>query len=150
ASDVVDLAHTAQLFFSDILSELLTALYALRISDNLVLGGGCALNSSYNGQVLARTPFKHLHVSSAPADDGNAVGAALLAYREDHPNEARPQVVQSPYLGSVMSQEVLDNVKRFNPTLNISTWPKDISKRAAELVAGGAIIGWVQGRAEFG
>jgi carbamoyltransferase len=150
SSDAADLAHTVQLFFSDIMSELLPRLYELRISDNLVLGGGCALNSSYNGQVLARTPFRHLHVNSAPADDGNSVGAALLAYQEDHPGERRPKVFQSPYLGSTMSEEVLDNVRRFNPTLRFSTWPNQISKKAAELIAGGAIIGWVQRRAEFG
>lgn len=150
ASDVADLAHTVQLFFSDIMSELLNNLYELRISDNLVLGGGCALNSSYNGQILARTPFRHLHVNFAPADDGNAIGAALLAYQEDHPRESRQKIFQSPYLGSTMSEEVLNNVKRFNPTLNVSTWPNEISKKAAELIAGGAIIAWVQDRAEFG
>ena len=41
------------------MTKLLNNLYALRISDNLTMGGGCGLNSSYNGQIVGLTPFKH-------------------------------------------------------------------------------------------
>lgn len=150
AEGVADLAYTGQEVFSEIMTELLSNFHALGISGNLVLGGGCALNSAYNGKILDQTPFEHLHVYSAPGDDGNAVGAALQAFYDDHP-DVRPQPgFQTPYLGSDMSAETLGNMKRFGRIQGLSEWPGQVHRKAAELLAQGKIIGWVQGRAEFG
>jgi carbamoyltransferase len=103
---VANLAYTGQLVFSEILYEYLNNLYELHESDNIILGGGCLLNSSTNGRILKKTKFKNAYVFSAPADDGNSIGAALLAYYEDHPQERRNQVFQSPYLGSTISLRI--------------------------------------------
>lgn len=81
----VDLALAGQQVFSEIYFTFLRNLHELGLSDNLVLGGGCTLNSSANGRVLAETGFTKLHVYSAPGDDGNALGAAWLAFAEGHP-----------------------------------------------------------------
>lgn len=143
-----DLAFTGQFFFSEILAELLENLYKLGISENLVLTGGCALNSAFNGKVHELTSFRHLHVPCAPADDGNAVGAALLAYHEDHPGR-EVAGVRSPYLGSRMSSDALERIRRFNK-FNSAVVSKDICTATAELIAKGKIVGWVQGRAEYG
>jgi carbamoyltransferase len=145
-----DLACTGQMVFEEWMTELLGNLGALGLSDNLVLGGGCALNSSYNGLILERTPFKNLHVFAAPADDGNAVGAALLAFQEDHPDWVPSATWQSPYLGSVLSREVIKNLVGFSKPGRISEHPGTIHQVAARALAEGKIIGWVQGRAEFG
>ena len=145
-----DLAYTGQLVFCEIFTELLHNFYELGISENLVLGGGCALNSSCNGQVVEKTKFKNLHVFSAPADDGNAVGAALLAFYEDNPNIRPIPYFQSPYLGSTMAEDTLNNVKKFSRIPNFSTHRDTICKKTAALLTEGKIIGWVQGRAEFG
>lgn len=147
---VADLAHTGQLVFAELMTELLNNFHALGLSDNLVLGGGCALNSAYNGKILEQTGFGSLHVYSAPGDDGNALGAALLAYREDHPGEGPRAQRQTPYLGSRMSQQTLANLKRFGRVSGFSESPGKVHERAAQLLAEGRIIGWVQGHAEFG
>jgi carbamoyltransferase len=142
-----NLAFAGQLVFTETLIALLRNLYPHGGSSNLVLGGGCALNSSANGAILEQTPFRRLHVFCAPADDGNAVGAAQLGHRQDHP-EFRPRPrVQSPYLGSRMSQETLGNLRRFSKVMQCAS---DAPVRAAEMLARGKIIGWIQGRAEFG
>ncbi|OMP77246.1 carbamoyltransferase C-terminal domain-containing protein [[Flexibacter] sp. ATCC 35208] len=143
-----DMAFTGQFFFSEILSELLENLYKLGISENLVLTGGCALNSAYNGKVQELTSFKNLHVPCAPADDGNAVGAALLAFYEDHSGK-EVAGVRSPYLGSRMSSDAIERLRRFNK-FNGATVSEDICVTTAKLIASGKIIGWVQGRAEYG
>lgn len=149
--DFADLAYAGQKVFCDILFEFLRNLYALGLSDNLVLGGGCALNSSANGEILASTPFRHLHVFSAPGDDGNAIGAALLACHEDRPDwQSSSKDVMSPYLGSQMSSDTLKNLDRFGSLPKLSHCTQDAALRAAELIAEGKIIAWVQGRAEFG
>lgn len=144
------LAFTGQLVFEEWMTMLLKNLAGLELSENLVLTGGCALNSSYNGMILERTPFKALHVFAAPADDGNAIGAALLAYRRDHPDWTPPAGWHTPYLGSSLSREVLMNVVKFDSGKHVSEHPGTIHKVAACALADGKIIGWVQGRAEFG
>lgn len=144
-----NLAHAGQQVFTEVLFEFLRNLHATRLSDNLVLAGGCALNSSANGSVLDNTPFKHLHVFSAPGDDGNAVGAALLAHRQDHPELPAPAGFMSPYLGSAMCPRTLDNAARFGG-LKFTRCNGGAAQRAAQMLAGGSIIGWIQGRAEFG
>ena len=147
---MADVAFTGQKVFTEILYELLRNLRTLGLSRNLVLGGGCALNSSANGGVLEHTGFEDCYVFSAPGDDGNAVGAALLAYREDHPQAAVRRPWQSPYLGSTMSRETLQSVRRFGCIPGLSVCKDDAPERAAQLLAHGGIIGWIQGRAEFG
>ncbi len=149
ALEAADLAHTGQAFFADLMTQVLHNLHALGLSDNLVFGGGCALNSSYCGQILARTPFRHLFVFCAPADDGNAVGAAMLAYKQDHPGP-HAGTFQPPFLGSTMSPETLANVERFKGGMRVTRHPGEIHEKAAALLAQGKIVGWVQGRAEFG
>jgi len=145
-----DMAYTAQYVYTEVMIELLNNFYQLGLSENLILGGGCGLNSSFNGQVVQSTQFKRLHVPSAPGDDGNALGAALLAYHEDHPEARRKPKVQLPYLGSRISKEKLDHLKAFSNIEKMRYLPETIHKEAAALLAEGKLIGWVQGRAEFG
>lgn len=147
--EAANIAYAGQQVFSEILFQFLNNLYALGISNNLILGGGCALNSSANGRILENTDFTDLHVFSAPADDGNAIGAALLAYFEDHPEKHPTKVLQSPYLGSTMSAQTLEQVREFSRLPGLKVCDNAPSK-AAEMLSQGKIIGWVQGAAEFG
>ena len=146
-----DLAHTGQRVFSDVVLEHLRNVHGTGVSNNLVLAGGCALNSSVNGQIVNETGFESLFVFCAPADDGNAVGAALLAYYEDHAQSKPSTQVQIPYLGSTMSGVTFDYLKKFGQTDRMQEYPDGaVCDKAAELLAQGKIIGWVQGRAEYG
>ncbi|MFO0579046.1 MAG: carbamoyltransferase C-terminal domain-containing protein [Polyangia bacterium] len=148
--EAANIACTGQQVFADLMRELLQALSGKGISSNLVLCGGCALNSSYNGHILAEGAFRSLHVPSAPSDDGNSVGAALLAYHADHPGAPPPRRLLSPYLGSGISKEARDNLLRFNRSPRLRHLPDTVVAETAELLAKGKIIGWMQGRAEFG
>ena len=149
-STAANLAFTGQQVFGEVMRELLHELYDRGLSKNLVLGGGCALNSSYNGRILAETGFTALHVPSAPADDGNSVGAALLAYYQDHPEASAPQKRMSPYLGSGISTETRANFLRFNSAQRVRQLGDAVIEETAKLLAQGKIVGWMQGRAEFG
>lgn len=149
--DAADLAYAGQLVFAERMEELLRNLRACDVPRQLVLGGGCALNSAFNGTALARSGFDALHVFCAPADDGNAVGAALLAWREDHPDAPwSPRAFQSPYLGSSLSSDSLDAVAASGALLAERLSPDATIERAADLLADGRILGWAQGRAELG
>jgi carbamoyltransferase len=147
-----DLARCGQDLFGTLMDALVAEAHALAPSDNLVIAGGCGLNSSYNGRVLGRSPFARLHVPSAPADDGNAVGAAWLAFQEDNPGwagppeEARPL---SPYLGSRVSTAPMERLAEHESRAR-RIGHEGVTREAARILAEGGLVGWVQGRAEFG
>jgi carbamoyltransferase len=145
-----DLAHTAQHFYGEVMDELLRGFHAMGVSENLVLVGGCALNSSYNGRIVGRTGFERLHVPSAPADDGNALGAAFLAHRRDHPDAPPPARLATPYLGSTISRRSLDVLLSLGRVTRARRFAGHMHDEAARLLAEGKVVGWIQGRAEFG
>ncbi len=148
--EAANLAHTLQHFYSEVMDGLLTRFHALGISDNLVLVGGCALNSAYNGRIVERTGFKRLHVPSAPADDGNAIGAALLAHRRDHPGTRPSAGLRCPYRGSEISDEAMERMVRLARVPGLRHVGARAPHEAASLLAQGKLVGWIQGRAEFG
>ena len=147
--EAADLAATGQHVFGNVMRELLTNLHATGLSDNVVLSGGCALNSLWNGSAVRDTPFRNLHVPSAPGDDGNAIGAAMLAWRADHPGAPLPDN-GTPYLGSSLSDDTLERLRRFSGLKVTRLAPSDVARTAAGLLAAGKLLGWAQGRAEFG
>lgn len=151
ALELADLAYTGQLVFSELIYEYLNNLYNRVKMDNLILGGGNFLNSWTNGEIERNTPFKNVYIFSAPGDDGNSIGAALLAYYEDNLGSKPPKAFQSPYLGSEISNEDIENFLKFGGyNLHVKNYKGNVHVRAAELLAKGKIIGWIQGRAEFG
>jgi carbamoyltransferase len=143
-----DLSRCGQDVFEEMMDALLGEAADAGLSRNLVLAGGCALNSSFSGKILARSPFEALHVPSAPADDGNAVGAAWLAYAEDHPDWRPEPGPLTAYLGSTVSTEPLERMVPFEPRLR--HLGDGVVEAAADILAAGQLVGWVQGRAEFG
>lgn len=148
--DMADTAYTAQHHFNQLLFTILRGLHRLGISDHLVLAGGCALNSTSNGLVHAETDFQRLYVPPAPSDDGNAVGAALLALQEDG-GTLPAQRFHSPYLGSAIEKKELDLFLKNSKQLGrVDIAPDDICRYVAAELADGKVVAWVQGRAEFG
>ncbi|SFJ47562.1 carbamoyltransferase [Bosea sp. OK403] len=144
-----DLARCGQDVFAEMMEALLSETAALVPAENLVLAGGCALNSSFNGKIVGRHGFAHVHVPSAPADDGNAIGAAWLAHAQANPDWRAPKGPQSPYLGSTVSTEPLERMAAWEPRLR-KLAPEEVAPVTAQLLADGKLIGWVQGKAEFG
>jgi carbamoyltransferase len=147
--DAANLAHTGQHVFEEVMTELLTNLRAQHPSPALALCGGCALNSSFNGKIVARTGFDYLHVPSAPADDGNALGAAYLAWAEDQGTSLERATTASPYLGSPISDEGLCRLRDYSG-LRHERPGASMAAVVAQALADGLIVGWMQGRAEFG
>jgi carbamoyltransferase len=145
-----DLAFTGQSLFAEVMDELLSAFHRMGFSDNLVLTGGCGLNSAYNGKLLERTPFRRLFVPCAPADDGTALGAALFAHRRENPAAVSKPTAASPYLGSSIPRSGLDHMLQFGSLPRMRRLPGEIECATARLLAQGKLVAWMQGRAEFG
>jgi len=144
-----DLAFTGQYFFAELMSQLLQHLQQVTGSKDLSLGGGCALNSAFNGQIKQRTNFEQVFIPSAPADDGTALGAAWLAFNENQIIKSINKPL-SPYLGSTISNESIERLIQYNGSLDIQFLPDSICEKTADLLNKGALVAWVQGRAEYG
>jgi len=145
-----DLAHNFQLAFERRLIEVTTKLGALGLSKNLAFAGGCALNSSANGKLLNGTGFSRLHVPSAPADDGNALGAALYEKYIIQKAKRVPKVF-TPYLGSFPNFEALERILSLGGAKYIRAKDDaDLCDKVSDFLCQGKIIGWMQGRAEYG
>lgn len=146
-----DLAFTGQFFFAELMTQLLQHLQQVTASENLTLAGGCALNSAFNGQIKKGTGFEQVFIPSAPADDGTALGAAWLALHQSQPNVMiNKHRVLSPYLGSTISDHQIERLIKYNRALNIQYLPDSICEATAKILAKGQLVGWIQGRAEFG
>ncbi len=113
---------------------------------NLCMTGGVALNSVMNGRILLETPFEEFFAQPAAADSGTALGAALYV-SVCVLGQPRPQG-NYIYLGPGFDDAQIEQVLRQN---NISYQrPDDIAHYTATQVAEGKIVGWFQGRMEFG
>ncbi|UZF90339.1 carbamoyltransferase family protein [Bosea sp. NBC_00550] len=144
-----DLARCGQDVFAEMMEALLGETVALAPNENLVLTGGCALNSSFNGKITGRHGFRTVFVPSAPADDGNAIGAAWLSHAEANPDWRAPKGPLTPYLGSTVSSEPFERMQLWEKRLR-KLAPDEVAPTTAKLLTEGKLIGWVQGRAEFG
>ncbi|MDD9970195.1 MAG: hypothetical protein OXR73_28400 [Myxococcales bacterium] len=145
------LAYEGQRWFERWLAMLCRNVHTLLPSDNLILTGGCALNSSANGKLQQLTPFKHVYIPPAPADDGNALGAAQLAFMQDNPSVPLPTNRLGPFLGSPIPPEAIEQLAAGGAfDVKEYTCFDGLCRELAEDLSGGAIVGWLQGRAEFG
>lgn len=145
-----DLAYTAQLFFEEIILNLINACYKKWPHQNIVFSGGCALNSAANGKIYTNTPYKNIFIPSAPADDGCSIGAALLAFKKFNPAKKIPYHQTNPYLGFDIKEEELQNFLSFSGYKHQKLSYSEIYKTIAQNIFDGKIIAWVQGNAEFG
>lgn len=142
-----DLAAAAQAVTEDIYFHLLNQLHSMTKQDNLVLSGGVAFNSVANGKIFQKTPFKNAFIPPTPDDSGGSLGAAFYIYHKIM-NQPREYVMTSNYLGPGYSNE---QIKEALTKYKIKhTALEDPCKMAAKLISSGKIIGWFQGRLEFG
>ncbi|MCP5268579.1 MAG: carbamoyltransferase [Zoogloeaceae bacterium] len=149
SQDHFDLAASAQALFEERLFQLLTRYSANAPEGNLAAAGGCFMNSLANGKITANTPFNRLFVPYAAADNGGAMGAALYVWHRvfGHPHTA-DALPPSPYLGPEFSNtEIERTLKKFKLPYR---YAGDVASEAANLIAGGKLVGWFQTRMEFG
>ena len=143
-----DLAATGQAAYSLYLDKIIADIKGE--VPTLVLSGGCALNSSYNGTIAGRLGYDRVFVPSAPADDGNAVGAAILAWMH-HTGAVRiPESDGSAFLGSTAAARTVEKVVSGAGGLKVTDVSGKAAHAVAERLAAGQIIGVMRGRAEFG
>ena len=165
-----DLARSVQATYEKAFFALLQALHKQHPSDNLALAGGCAMNSVANGKVYRRTPFKRMYLPAAAGDAGGAIGAAVyvlstLTNRQSAGDQQsnnhltsglRPLI--SAYLGPDSSEEEIHalidwkkkEISDAGCTISYLGDEEELMKKTAQGISEGKIVGWFQGRMEWG
>ena len=169
-----DIARSVQAMYEEAFFHLLNTLHARYKVDDLTLAGGCAMNSVANGKVRRMTPFKRVYVQSAAGDAGGAIGAAIHVWHRlnggssplpashasalaGDPLEGRV-VMDQAYLGPQYSNDMIALLlKELSHDLEAKSCQvekvndvAELCDRTAEAVAEGLVVGWFQGRMEWG
>ncbi|MBV8950076.1 MAG: carbamoyltransferase [Actinobacteria bacterium] len=142
------IAAALQLVFEETMTSILRALHAMTGLDQLVLSGGCAMNSVFNGKIGEVTPFRESFITSCPDDSGTSVGAALYRYgvrAGRRPTRAPATNYWGPSYADDECRAVAESFK-----LPHRTVVEDPAEAAARDLVVGRLVGWFQGPMEFG
>jgi len=147
-----DLALAIQQVTEDIVLRMAHEALRLTGCDRLCMAGGVALNCVANGKLLKAGIFKQIYVQPAAGDAGGAVGAALAAsFISDGAALPTKGCMESPYLGPGFSDiDITRMMRRHGAVAQSFASAPDLLEKTAQLLAEGKVVGWFQGRMEFG
>ena len=145
----MDLAYAVQHRFEEIFFHLLNGLHRRVPVDDLAMAGGCALNSVANGKLFDRTPFRHTYIQPAAGDEGLAIGAALHTYHSVLKQPRRHELKHS-YLGPEFSESSINSALQHAGLESRKLERAALLEAVAEQIAAGNVVGWFQGRTEWG
>jgi carbamoyltransferase len=151
------LAASLQLVFEEAAFHVLEALYRRTRVSRLCLAGGCAMNSVANGKIRERTSFEDLYVQPAAADNGTALGAAFYVWNQLLGRPRRFVLEQGswgPSFSDQMIKAALDvrqpDLQERGCTVAEIEDEEECCRWTAERLADGKVVGWFQGRMEWG
>jgi len=160
-----DVAMSIQRVTEEVMLRMVNHLYEETGQKNLCMAGGVALNSVANGRIIRETPFEEVFVQPAAGDAGGGIGVAtfiwfnILGNKRDVAHKSNPNgirtgpekdLMRNSYLGPEYSNE---EIKRFLDEKEVvyeELGREELLKRTAEIIAGKRIVGWFQGRMEWG
>ena len=145
----MDLAFAVQHRFEEVFFHLLNRLHERVPVEDLAMAGGCALNSVANGKLFDRTPFRRTYIQPAAGDEGLAIGAALHTYHSVLKQPRRHELKHS-YLGPEFSESRIQSALQAVGLKYRKLERAALLDAVAEEIAAGNVIGWFQGRMEWG
>ena len=150
----MDIAASIQKVTEEIMLRMTRYVHRVTGQDRLCLAGGVALNCVGNGRILREGPFKEIWIQPASGDAGGALGAALLIWHKYLGNKRdaddKNDKQKASFLGPSYSDDYIEDflIKEGAPFKKILY--SDIPDIVSDLVIQGKVIGWFQGRLEFG
>ena len=150
-----NLARSLQAVYEECAFHILNGLWERTKNPRLCMAGGCAMNSVANGKVRANTPFEELYIQPASGDNGTALGAAYYVWNQVL-GKPRSFVMEHGYWGTSYPaadvSPIVDARDDAEWTYDRITYEDEaaVCRRAAELIAEGNVVGWFQGRMEWG
>lgn len=153
----MDIAHSAQIHYERALLHIVNHVQHATSATSLAMAGGCAMNSVANGKILPNTDFQKLFIQPAAGDAGGALGAALCAHHEHSGSSTREPMLTAALGPGYDTQQLADALARYQARfaehLIMCSQISDVSalqRQTAAAIADGAVVGWFQGRMEWG
>ena len=150
-----DIARSAQVMYEEAFFAMLQSLHTKYKCDDLAFSGGCAMNSVANGKVYRNSPFKRMYLPASAGDAGGAIGAAFVVSQQKCPRE---YVMDHAYVGprateheikSLLDSRAAD-IAAENCDVRCYDDEGELCKTTAIAITEGKVIGWFQGRMEWG
>lgn len=167
-----DIARSAQAMYEEAFFHLLDALHSRHGIDNIAVAGGCGMNSVANGKIRRQTAFKRVYVQSAAGDAGGAIGSAMFVSAKLREGGNEPSAVSAlssevidgrfvmdhAYLGPAAGEAEIESLLKGSAAeisaAGCSSQRIDdetlLCSQVAEAISRGEVIGWYQGRMEWG
>ena len=150
----MDMAASVQVVTEEVLLKMARHAHQVTGMKNLCLAGGVALNCVANGRILREGPFENLWIQPAAGDAGGALGAALLVWHQMLAKERIPHLPdqqQGSLLGPGFDKnEVRQFLDKIGADYTECQSEDELAEAAATLLAEQKVVGWMQGRMEFG
>ena len=150
----MDLARSVQEVTEEVMLRLSRTLHKETGAENLCLAGGVALNCVGNGRLLREGPYKGIWIQPAAGDAGGAIGAALSAH---HALDGQPRrtnggsdAMHGAYLGPAYGNDEIETTLKGLGAPYVRLDEDALFDRVAGELAAGKVVGWLQGRMEFG
>ncbi|MEK6776198.1 MAG: carbamoyltransferase [bacterium] len=150
----MDLARSVQEVTEEVMLRMTRHVFKETGQKNLCLAGGVALNCVGNGRILREGPFEKIWIQPAAGDAGGALGAALFVWyqylKNSRSSDGKKDAQQGSYLGPSFENESITEYLKKNNAPYSELREDEIAERTADLIAEQKVIGWFQGRMEFG
>ncbi len=154
SAEYMNLALAIQRVTEKIVVRLAITARNLTGCKNLVIAGGVALNCVSNAKIRAQTIFEDIWIQPAAGDAGGALGAAMAVWHIAHNKERPPSSTDSmngSYLGNAFStEEIMTSLRKWGAVIEQSETFECVTEKVARLLQDGNVIGWFQGRMEYG
>jgi len=145
-----DIAKSLQVTFEKIVMQIIERLQKKVPSNNLVMAGGCAMNGLVNGKIFKESKFKNHFIQPAATDDGTALGAAYYCFHNYLKKKERFVMKHAFWGPSYDEQTILNSIKAKKLKYQKFDGVDDLTKYAAKVIVDSNVVGWYQGRSEWG
>ena len=144
-----NLAASLQRVTEEIIFHLLNQLHAKHPVDDVVVVGGCAMNSVANGKITRNTPFKRAFIPVGAADNGTAFGAAFDVWNRLLGQPRGFELTHGFWGPSFTTDQCLASTRKYPVTATVLE-EEALFERTVDALCDGKVVGWFQGRCEFG
>ena len=145
-----DIAKSLQSTFEKIVMKIIKRLEKKVKTTNLVMAGGCAMNGLVNGKIFKESNFKNHFIQPASTDDGTALGAAYFCWH-NYLKKKETFIMKHAFWGPKYNEDyILSSIENKNLKYEKFDKESELLKKAAKLIAESNIVGWYQGRSEWG
>lgn len=150
----MDLARSIQVVTEEVVLRIGNHVHKMTGEQNLCLAGGVALNCVANGRLYREGPFERVWIQPAAGDAGGALGAALYTWHQELDNERLPLIGRDrqfgSYLGTSYKDDEIEHFLNEKGAVFEKMESSDKASRVAEVISQGNVVGWFNGRMEFG